>query len=58
MPPLDAIRAVIQEEIPDTHMQNVAAAEDAYREVQLLGLIESDDAHGPVTAGNPQGNQT
>ena len=58
MPPLDAIREVIQEEIPDTHMQNVTAAEDAYREVQLLGLIESDEVHGPVTAENPQGNQT
>jgi len=58
MPPLDAIRAVIQEEIPDTHVQNVAAAEDAYREVQLLGLINSDETHGPVTAGNPQGDQT
>jgi hypothetical protein len=58
MPPLDAISAVIQEEIPDTHMQNVAAAEDAYREVQLLGLIESSPAPGPVTAGIPQGNET
>ena len=52
MPPLDAIRAVIEEEIPDTHKQNIAAAEDAYREVQLLGLIEPASAPGPVTAGN------
>jgi 2-oxoacid:acceptor oxidoreductase gamma subunit (pyruvate/2-ketoisovalerate family) len=57
MPPLDAIRAVIQEEIPDTHMQNVAAAEEAYREVQLLGLIEAAPALGPMTAGNPHGNE-
>jgi pyruvate ferredoxin oxidoreductase gamma subunit/2-oxoisovalerate ferredoxin oxidoreductase gamma subunit len=58
MPPLDAIRAVIQEEIPDTYIQNVAAAEDAYRQVQLLGLIESAEESGRVTTGNPQGNQT
>ncbi|MGA2331373.1 MAG: 2-oxoacid:acceptor oxidoreductase family protein [Syntrophales bacterium] len=58
MPPLDAIRAVIQEEIPDTHMQNVAAAEEAYREVQLLGLIEAAPALGPMTAVNPHGNET
>ena len=57
MPPLDAIRAVIQEEIPDTHMQNVAAAEDAYREVQLLGLIEAAPAPGPMAAGNQRGNE-
>jgi pyruvate ferredoxin oxidoreductase gamma subunit/2-oxoisovalerate ferredoxin oxidoreductase gamma subunit len=58
MPPLDAIRAVIQEEIPDTYIQNVAAAEDAYRQVQLLGLIESAEESGRVTTGNPRGNQT
>ena len=40
MPPLDAIRDVIREEVPDTFMQNIAAAEDAYGEVQLLGRIE------------------
>ena len=40
MPPLDAICDVIREEVPDTFMQNIAAAEDAYRDVQLLGLIE------------------
>ena len=57
MPPLDAIRAVIQEEIPDTHMQNVAAAEEAYREVQILGLVEAAPALGPMTAGNPHGNE-
>jgi 2-oxoacid:acceptor oxidoreductase gamma subunit (pyruvate/2-ketoisovalerate family) len=43
MPPLDAIRDVIREEIPNTFMQNIAAAEDAYRDVQLLGLIESSE---------------
>jgi 2-oxoacid:acceptor oxidoreductase gamma subunit (pyruvate/2-ketoisovalerate family) len=57
MPPLDAIRAVIQEEIPDTHMQNVAAAEEAYREVQLLGLIEAAPAPGPMTAGDQRENE-
>jgi len=43
MLPLDAVRDVIREEIPDTFMQNIAAAEDAYRDVQLLGLIESSE---------------
>ena len=57
MPPLDAIRAVIQEEIPDTHMQNVAATEEAYKEVQLLGLVEAAPAPSPVTAGNQRGNE-
>ena len=41
MPPLDAIREVIREEVPDTSEGNILAAEDAYREVQLPGLIES-----------------
>jgi 2-oxoacid:acceptor oxidoreductase gamma subunit (pyruvate/2-ketoisovalerate family) len=40
IPPLDAIIDVIRAEIPDTSPQNIAAAEDAYRDVQLLGLIE------------------
>jgi 2-oxoacid:acceptor oxidoreductase gamma subunit (pyruvate/2-ketoisovalerate family) len=43
MPPLEAIRDVIREEIPNTYMQNIAAAEDAYKDVQLLGLIESTE---------------
>ncbi|MGO9136497.1 MAG: 2-oxoacid:acceptor oxidoreductase family protein [Syntrophales bacterium] len=55
MPPLDAIRAVIEEEMPDTHKQNVEAAEDAYSEVQLVGLIEPAPAQSQVTAGNSQG---
>lgn len=41
MPPLDAIREVIREEVPDTSEGNILAAEDAYREVQLPGLIEA-----------------
>ncbi len=41
MPPLDAIREVIREEVPDTSEGNISAAEDAFREVQLPGLIES-----------------
>jgi len=44
MPPLDAIREVIREEIPGTYMQNISAAEDAYREVQLLELIKGNTA--------------
>lgn len=43
MPPLDAIIDVIRDEVPDTYPQNIAAAEDAYRDVQLLGLIESSE---------------
>ncbi len=43
MPPMDAIREVIREEITDMFAQNIAAAEDAYRDVQLPGLIESID---------------
>jgi len=43
MPPLDAVREVIREEIPETSSQNITAAEDAYGEVQLLGLIESTE---------------
>jgi len=54
MPPLDAIRAVIEEEMPDTHKQNVEAAEDAYSEVQLVGLIKPASAQGQVTAGSLQ----
>jgi 2-oxoacid:acceptor oxidoreductase gamma subunit (pyruvate/2-ketoisovalerate family) len=55
MPPLDAIRAVIEEEIPDTHKQNVAAAEEAYSQVQLVGLIEAADGPGPMISGNQRG---
>jgi pyruvate ferredoxin oxidoreductase gamma subunit len=40
IPPLGSIRDVIREEMPDTYAQNIAATEDAYGEVQLLGLIE------------------
>jgi len=43
MPPLDAIREVIREEVPDTSEGNISAAEDAYGEVQLPGLIESHE---------------
>lgn len=57
MPPLDAIRDVIREEVPDTFMQNIAAAEDAYREVQLLGLVESVEPPGATTLENPSGNE-
>jgi pyruvate ferredoxin oxidoreductase gamma subunit/2-oxoisovalerate ferredoxin oxidoreductase gamma subunit len=50
MPPLEAIRDVIREEVPDTYMQNIAAAEDAYTDVQLIGLIESTEAQFPDMA--------
>lgn len=56
MPPLDAIRDVIREEVPDTFMQNIAAAEDAYGEVQLLGFVESVEPPGATTLENPSGN--
>ncbi|MGZ3579160.1 MAG: 2-oxoacid:acceptor oxidoreductase family protein [Syntrophales bacterium] len=55
MPPLDAIRVVIEEEIPDTHKQNVAATEEAYTQVQLVGLIEAADGPGPMISGNQRG---
>ncbi|HBH86504.1 MAG TPA: pyruvate ferredoxin oxidoreductase [Syntrophaceae bacterium] len=50
MPPLEAIRDVIREEVPDTYMQNIAAAEDAYTDVQLIGLIESTESQFPDMA--------
>ncbi len=50
MPPLEAIREVIREEVPDTYMQNIAAAEDAYTDVQLIGLIESTEPQLPDMA--------
>jgi 2-oxoacid:acceptor oxidoreductase gamma subunit (pyruvate/2-ketoisovalerate family) len=53
MPPLDAIRDVIREEVPDTFMQNIAAAEDAFRDVRLLGLVESVEPPGTNTLENP-----
>jgi pyruvate ferredoxin oxidoreductase gamma subunit/2-oxoisovalerate ferredoxin oxidoreductase gamma subunit len=53
MPPLDAICDVIREEVPDTFMQNIAAAEDAYGDVKLLGLVESVEPPGATTLENP-----
>jgi len=57
MLPLDAIREVIREELPDMYTQNISAAEDAYREVQLLGLVESVEPPGTKTLENPSGNE-
>src|SRR5512137_2306049 len=57
MPPLDTIREVIREEVPDIFMQNIAAAEDAYGDVQLLGLVESDKPPGTTILENPSGNE-
>jgi pyruvate ferredoxin oxidoreductase gamma subunit/2-oxoisovalerate ferredoxin oxidoreductase gamma subunit len=50
MPPLEAIRDVIREEVPDTYMQNIAAAEDAYTDVHLIGFIESTESLFPDMA--------
>jgi pyruvate ferredoxin oxidoreductase gamma subunit/2-oxoisovalerate ferredoxin oxidoreductase gamma subunit len=57
MLPLDAIREVIREELPDMYTQNISAAEDAYREVQLLGLMESVKPPGTTTLENPSGHE-
>jgi len=54
MPPLDAIHDAIREEISDTYKQNISAAEDAYNEVQLLGLVESISS--PDAAKRLEGN--
>ena len=40
MPPIDAIVAAIREEVPVEVERNIKAAEDAYEEVQITGLIE------------------
>lgn len=39
MPPMDAIKAAIREEIPVEVERNIKAAEEAYDEVQIVGLI-------------------
>ena len=39
MPPMDAIAEAIREEVPVEVEGNIKAAEDAYEEVQLVGLI-------------------
>lgn len=54
MPPLDAVRDVIREEISDKYMQNISAVEDAYNDVQLVGLIES--INSPDAANRLGGN--
>jgi len=38
-PPLEAIVAAIREEVPAEPERNIAAAEEAYREVRIKGLI-------------------
>lgn len=42
MPPMDAIAAAIEEEIPDKSEKNILAARDAYEAVNLIGLIGGD----------------
>ncbi len=43
MPPMDAIVAAIREEVPAEPDRNIAAAEEAYREVQFIRNIISED---------------
>jgi Pyruvate/2-oxoacid:ferredoxin oxidoreductase gamma subunit len=40
MPSMDAVEVAIREEVPAEVEGNIKAAEDAYNEVQLIGLIE------------------
>jgi 2-oxoacid:acceptor oxidoreductase gamma subunit (pyruvate/2-ketoisovalerate family) len=42
VPPLTAIAAAIREEVPGTAEENIRAAEVAYSEVRLPGLIDAD----------------
>jgi 2-oxoacid:acceptor oxidoreductase gamma subunit (pyruvate/2-ketoisovalerate family) len=42
MPPMDAITTAIREEVPREVDRNLAAAQAAYEEVQLIGLIEKN----------------
>jgi pyruvate ferredoxin oxidoreductase gamma subunit/2-oxoisovalerate ferredoxin oxidoreductase gamma subunit len=42
VPPLTAIAAAIREEVPGTAEENIRAAEVAYGEVRVLGLIDDD----------------
>jgi pyruvate ferredoxin oxidoreductase gamma subunit/2-oxoisovalerate ferredoxin oxidoreductase gamma subunit len=44
MPPMGAIAAAIHEEVPREAEKNVRAAREAYKEVQLVGLIEEKGA--------------
>lgn len=40
MPPMDAIATAIREEVPREPERNLKAAQDAYDEVQCVGLVE------------------
>lgn len=42
MPPLEAVAAAIEEELPGKSEQNIRAARDAYESVELVGLIGED----------------
>ena len=44
MPPMGAIAAAIHEEVPREAEKNVRAAREAYKEVQLVGLIQEKGA--------------
>ncbi len=41
MPPMDAIAMAIKEEISDRHEENIKAAQDAFEDVLLVGLIQT-----------------
>jgi hypothetical protein len=40
MPPLDAIADAIKEDIPIKPEQNIQASQEAYENVQLIGLVD------------------
>ena len=42
MPPMEAVAAAIREEFPDRSERNIAAAQEAYESVQILGLIAAE----------------
>jgi 2-oxoacid:acceptor oxidoreductase gamma subunit (pyruvate/2-ketoisovalerate family) len=42
MPPMDALAAAIREEVPRETERNLKAAQEAYNEVQCIGLIEKN----------------
>lgn len=43
-PPLDAVAAAIEEEMPRKQAENVAAARKAYNELVVVGLIDAEGA--------------
>ena len=41
IPPMDAITSAIREEVPSDPEQNIAAAQDAFNEIQIVGEIKA-----------------